>query len=209
MAASKYAVESIGTFFLVTAIGLTTIDPGAAGVWAPAAIAATLAAMIYAGAHISGAYYNPAVTVAVTIRGKCFVADAIPYVVVQCVGAAAAAFLVLYLKTGAKIEPKTFVPIPALIAEALFTFALVFVVLNVGTAKANVINSHYGVAVGLVVLGGALCVGSISGAVFNPAVALALGLWGAVNWADLGPHLFGQFAGAVVAAIAFKMFVRE
>jgi aquaporin Z len=137
MAASKYAVESIGTFFLVSAIGLTTIDPGGAGAWAPVAIAATLIGMIYAGGHISWAHYNPAVTVAMTIRGKCFVADAIPYIVVQCVGAAAAAFLVLYLKSGAKIEPRTFVPIPALIAEALFTFAMVFVILNVASAKAN------------------------------------------------------------------------
>lgn len=209
MAASKYAVESIGTFFLVSAIGLTTIDPGGAGVWAPVAIAATLVAMIYAGGHISGAHYNPAVTAAVTVRGKCFVADAIPYIVAQCVGAAAAAFLVLYLKSGAKITPITFVPIPALIAEALFTFALAFVILNVATAKANANNSHYGIAIGLVVLAGALCVGPISGAVFNPAVALALGLWGAVNWADLGPHVLGQFVGAILAAIAFKMFVKD
>ncbi|MFN9974081.1 MAG: aquaporin, partial [Phycisphaerae bacterium] len=189
MAASKYAVESIGTFFLVGAIGLTTIDPGGAGAWAPAAIAATLIAMIYAGGHISGAHYNPAVTAAVTIRGKCFLADAIPYIVAQCVGAAAAAFLVLYLKSGAKIEPRTYVPIPALIAEALFTFAMVFVILNVATAKANANNSHYGVSIGMIVLGGMLCVGPISGAGFNPAVALACGLWGMVNWADLGPHL--------------------
>jgi aquaporin Z len=209
MAASKYAVESIGTFFLVSAIGLTTIDPGGAGAWAPVAIAATLIGMIYAGGHISWAHYNPAVTVAMTIRGKCFVADAIPYIVVQCVGAAAAAFLVLYLKSGAKIEPRTFVPIPALIAEALFTFAMVFVILNVASAKANANNSHYGLSIGLIVLGGMLCVGPISGAMFNPAVALAFGLWGTVNWADLGPHLFGQFLGAIMAAIAFKMFVKE
>ncbi|MBY0113201.1 MAG: aquaporin [Phycisphaerales bacterium] len=209
MAANKYAVESIGTFFLVTAIGMSTIDPGGAGAFAPVAIAATLIAMIYAGGHISGAHYNPAVTAAVTIRGKCFVADAIPYIVAQCVGAAAAAFLVLFLKGGVKIEPKTFVPIPALVGEALFTFALAFVVLNVATAKANANNSHYGVAIGLVVLAGALCVGPISGGVFNPAVTLALGLWGAVHWPDLGPHLFGQFAGAVLAAIAFKIFVKE
>jgi aquaporin Z len=209
MAASKYAVESIGTFFLVMSVGMSSIEPGGVGAVAPVAIVATLIAMIYAGGHISGAHYNPAVTAAITIRGKCFLADAIPYVVAQCVGAAAAAFLVLYLKGGAKITPITFVPIPALIAEALFTFALAFVVLNVATAKANAVNSHYGIAIGLIVLGGALCVGPISGALFNPAVALALGLWGMVNWADLGPHVFGQLVGAVLAAIAFKMFVKE
>lgn len=209
MAASKYAVESIGTFFLVTAVGMTTIDPGGAGAFAPLAITATLIAMIYAGGHISGAHYNPAVTVAVTVRGKCFLADAVPYIVAQCVGAAAASFLVLFLKSGAKIEPRTFVPIPALLAEALFTFALAFVILNVATAKANANNSHYGVAIGLTVLAGALCVGPISGAVLNPAVALALGLWGAVNWSDLGPHVFGQFTGAILAALVFKTFVKE
>jgi aquaporin Z len=64
----KLLVEAIGTFFLVFTIGMTVIDPGA-GPLAPLAIGAALAVMIFAGGHISGGHYNPAVSFAAAIRG--------------------------------------------------------------------------------------------------------------------------------------------
>ncbi len=60
----KYVVEFIGTFFLVLTIGMVVIEPGA-GALAPLAIGSALAVMVYAGGHISGGHYNPAVTLAV------------------------------------------------------------------------------------------------------------------------------------------------
>ena len=77
---NKYIVELIGTFFLVFTIGNVVIEPGA-GPLAPLAIGAALMVMVYAGGHISGAHYNPAVTLAILIRGKCDAKDVAPYVI--------------------------------------------------------------------------------------------------------------------------------
>ena len=98
----KWLVEFIGTFFLVATIGFTVLDPGA-GDMAPLAIGATLMVMIFAGGHVSGAHYNPAVTLAVFLRGKCSAADVVPYVVAQVLGASAAAFVVLFIKQGGTV----------------------------------------------------------------------------------------------------------
>ncbi|MBV8317964.1 MAG: aquaporin, partial [Planctomycetaceae bacterium] len=67
---AKYIVEFIGTFFLVFTVGMTVIG-ASAGVIPPLAIGSALMVMIYAGGHISGGHYNPAVTLAVWIRGRC------------------------------------------------------------------------------------------------------------------------------------------
>jgi aquaporin Z len=72
-------VEFIGTFFLVLVIGLTVVSPGA-GDMAPLAIGATLMVMVYAGGHLSGGHYNPAVTLGVRIFGMCDTKDAAMYV---------------------------------------------------------------------------------------------------------------------------------
>lgn len=205
----KYIVEFIGTFFLVLTIGMTVIDPGGAGAMAPLAIASVLMVMVYAGGHVSGAHYNPAITIAVFLRGKCPAKDVVPYIVAQCAAAAAAAGLVLYFKAGATIAPMTPVVVPALLAEFLFTFALAYVVLNVATAKANAGNSHYGLAIGFIVLAGEYAVGSISGGAFNPAVAIGLSVMGILKWTDLWIHLVADVAGGVAAVVAFKALVKD
>ncbi len=132
---NKYIAEFIGTFFLVLTIGCTGIGAGA-GVIAPLAIGAALMVMVFAGGHISGAHYNPAVTVGVFIRGKVNGADVGPYVVAQLAGAAVAALVVSkFLRAGVAVSPITLKLGPALLAEFLFTFALVYVVLNAATAE--------------------------------------------------------------------------
>jgi aquaporin Z len=93
---------------------------------------------------------------------------------------------------------------PALLAEFLFTFALVFVVLNVATAKGTVGNSFYGLAIGLTVMAGAFAVGDISGGAFNPAVALGITIMGLSAWSNIWIYLVANFLGAVVAVVAFK-----
>ncbi|MCK6478328.1 MAG: aquaporin, partial [Phycisphaerales bacterium] len=98
---------------------------------------------------------------------------------------------------------------PAMLAEFLFTFALCYVVLHTATAKSNAGNSFYGLAIGFTVLIGAYSVGSISGGAFNPAVAVGLGVMGLLKWSDIWIHLAGEAAGAIAAAVAFKMVVRD
>ncbi len=78
----KYVVEFIGAFFLVLTIGFTVLEPGA-GAMAPLAIGSALMVMVYAGGHISGGHYNPAVTLAVWMRGRCATQDVIPYMVAK------------------------------------------------------------------------------------------------------------------------------
>ena len=205
----KYLVELIGTFFLVLTIGCVSLKPGEAGAMAPLAIGAALMVMIFAGGYISGGHFNPAVTLAVWLRGKCSTADLPGYIVAQVAGAALAAVLVLVLK-----EAPT-PPIPqahilqALLAEFLFTFALCYVVLNVATAKGTSGNPTYGLAIGFTVLAGAYAVGPISKGAFNPAVAVGITILGLSSIQDIWIFLVANFAGGAAAAFTFKFLNPE
>ncbi len=201
---NKYIAEFIGTFFLVLTVGCTVI-PGAAGVIAPLAIGAALMVMVFATGHISGGHLNPAVTLAVFIRGKCPAKDVIPYWIAQLAGGAAAAMIAVYLcgKSGTPMEITNVLAV--LVAEFVFTFALAFVVLNVATAKGTVNNSFYGLAIGMTVMTGAFAVGAISGGAFNPAVAVGAGMMKLLNLSQVWIHILAELAAAAVAAFAFKI----
>jgi aquaporin Z len=201
---NKYIAEFIGTFFLVLTIGCTGIGAGA-GVIAPLAIGAALMVMVFAGGHISGGHYNPAVTLGVLIRGKVNLADVVPYWVAQLAGAAIAALAVKFLRAGVGVTPITPHVGPALLAEFLFTFALVYVVLNAATAEGTSGNSFYGLAIGMTVMAGAFAVGDISGGAFNPAVALGICILGISSWGNIWIYLLADFAAAIVAAVVFQM----
>jgi aquaporin Z len=200
---NKYVVELIGTFFLVFTIGCAVIGNGA-GALAPIAIGGGLMVMVFAGGHISGAHYNPAVTLSVWIRRRISPKDVLGYWIAQFVGATLATFAVKYLKAGTPVAPMTVATGPALLAEFLFTFALVYVVLNVATAKNSANNSFYGLAIGSTVMAGAYTVGNISGAVFNPAVAFGISLLGVSPWSNIWIYLVANFAAGVVGALVFK-----
>jgi aquaporin Z len=200
---NKYVAEFIGTFFLVLTIGSTIIGHGA-GPLAPLAIGSALMVMVFAGGHISGGHFNPAVTLGVWLRGKCEAKDVAPYMIFQVIGAVLAAFVVKFLKGGAAVTALQPATGPALLAEFLFTFALVYVVLNVATAKGTSGNSFYGLAIGFTVLIGAFSVGNISGGAFNPAVAVGISVLGVSSWSNLWIYLVAEFAGAAVAAGTFK-----
>lgn len=203
----RYLTEFIGTFFLVLTIGLTVV---AGSDFAPLAIGVSLMAMVYMGGHVSGAHYNPAVTLAMFMRGKLESGAVAPYMVSQVAGAVVAAIMVQVV-TGS-----TFAPAPAadaavtaaLLIEILYTFALALVVLNVATADATSGNSFYGLAIGLTVTAGAFAGGPISGGAFNPAVGTGPLLVSALNGGDSIGHLWlylvGPFAGAALAAMVFK-----
>ncbi|MCS6882256.1 MAG: aquaporin [Oscillochloridaceae bacterium] len=200
---AKAIMEFIGAFFLVFTIGMTVIEPGA-GNLAPLAIGSVLMVMIFAGGHLSGGHYNPAVSLAVYVRGKLSVNDLITYMVAQFIAGAVAAGLVLFMKGFPAITPGERQILPALIAEFLFSFALCFVVLNVATARGTSGNSFYGLAIGFTVLAGAYAVSSISGGAFNPAVALGVTLMGLSNWTNIWIYLVANFGAAAVAGFAFR-----
>ncbi len=195
----KVITEFLGTFFLVMGAALG------------GAIGASLAlmVMIYAGGHISGAHYNPAVSLAVFIRGGGFrIGDMIGYWMSQIAGAILAAVLVANLfeveGAGTCIIAEDAI-LQGLAAELLGTFALAFVVLNVATAKGTLGNSFYGLAIGGTVLAMAYAVGRFSGGVFNPAVAIGLSIQKSLCWDHSWIYFLGNFGGGALAALAFNL----
>jgi aquaporin Z len=200
----KLLVEFIGTFFLTVTVATAAVL-GTAGPMAPFAIASVLMVMIYAGGHVSGAHYNPAVSLAVFLRGRSTANEFGSYVLAQLIAGALAVFIAKALVPAAPaIEPLKLISTPTVIAELLFTFALAWVVLNVATAKATAGNSNYGLAIGFTVLVGAFTVGGISGGAFNPAVSMMLIVIGKLPIADCWMHLLPQILGATSAAYLFK-----
>ena len=200
----KLTTEFIGTFFLSLTI-CTAAVYGSAGDYAPFGIAATLMVMIYAGGHISGAHYNPAVTVSIYLRGACDKEEVFPYIASQVIAAVSAALVVENLLFPDALSPVTAdLGTDAVVAELLFTFALAYVILNVATTESTSGNGYYGAAIALVVLAGAITVGSISLASFNPAVTSALIVSGKLAIADFWMHFVPQFVGAVMATYVYK-----
>lgn len=201
----KYAVEFIGTFFLVFTVCVSAVF-GLAGNMAPLAIGLILAIMIYAGGHISGGHFNPAVTLGVALRGKCSWADVGPYMGAQLIAAVVAVFVARAAVPGQEVVAADLAEqtIPVIISEFLFTFALVWTVLNTATAKATAGNSNYGLCIGGIVIVGAFTVGSISLGAFNPAVALALVVVGKLAIAQFAIYAVVLMLAGAVAAFAFK-----
>jgi aquaporin Z len=195
---TKYAVEAIGTFFLVLAAALG--GPGAAGFM--------LAAMIFAGGHLSGAHYNPAVSIAVFVRGRLASSELVPYIGAQLVGGIAAGLLAGWIndfETGAEAIDDTELAIQAFLIELVVTFALAWVVLNVATSSALVNNQFYGLAIGAVVIGGgAVAVAANTAAAFNPAVGLGASIAAASDWGNIWIYLIACPLGGALAGLAFK-----
>jgi aquaporin Z len=200
----KYLVEFIGTFFFIFTIGCTVIPPNA-GALAPLAIGAALMVMVFAGGHVSGGHFNPAVSLAAFIRGKLSGGDLIPYWLAQLAAAAVAAWLMRFIKLPGAAVPFGIGWKAALLGEFLFTFALAWVVLNTATAKSTAGNSFYGLAIGMTVMTGAFAVGNVSGGAFNPAVAIGVTLMGLQTWDNLWVFLLGNFGGGALAAVTYKL----
>ena len=193
----KYITEFIGTLFLVLSVGMTGGNPLAVG--------AALMVMVYAGGHISGGYYNPAVTLAVYLRGRINLSDALVYMGCQLAGALIAAFLVSVFRDFPEESLQHLDITKALVAEFLGTFALAYVVLNVATAKSTSGNSFYGLAIGFTVLSMAFCFAEFSGAAFNPSVAVGASIMKLFAWKNIWIYIIACFAGGTVAAIIFRM----
>ncbi len=170
----KCLVEFIGTFFLVLTIGCASF-PNTDGGFPPMAIGFILMIMVYAGGHISGGHYNPAVSLSAAIRGALPWKDFLPYIITQFIGGVLAALLASYIVA---IPPyaseSAYSTIPMIICEFLFTFALCYTVLHTATSEDTKGNSYYGLAIGSVVLVGILATSGTCYGAFNPAVALGL-----------------------------------
>jgi aquaporin Z len=200
--------EFIGTFFLVFTVCLTVTGEVP---MAPLAIGCSLMIMVYMGGHISGAHYNPAVSLALLLRGKMPGKDFIPYVVAQVLGAIVAAYLssVIFGRTIPIAPSANASVVAALLVEILFTFALALVVLNVATHPDVKGNSFYGLAIGFTIVVAAFAGGGISGGAFNPAVGTGItvvhALLGGGSFASWWLYLVGPFAGGALAAVVYKI----
>ena len=199
----SYVAEFIGTFFLVLTVGLAAIAPSV-GMLAPLAIGSVLMVMIYATSHISGGHLNPAVTIGIWLRGGLDRLYVIPYIVAQLLGSVVAAYVTMAVKGHGAMPMAVSQVLPVFVLELLFTFALVYVVLNVATSKKTADNSFFGLAIGFTVIAGACVAGPISGGVFNPAIALGNVLTGITSLADVGIFVAAQVVAALVAVGAFR-----
>ncbi len=199
----KYAVEAIGAFFLTFVVVVSVLSHS---VFTPLAAGATLMVMIYAGGHISGGHYNPAVTLAVLVRGRIGIGDAVPYWIAQVVGGVVAGVVARAAVNPPAVTTLTLsghTEAAAAVVELLITFALCYVMLNVATSKDQPGNGFFGLAIGFTVTAGAFAVGGISGGVFNPAVALGGATAGVFAWSTIWVYLVAELAAGVVAGLAF------
>ena len=203
---NKYIIEFVGTFFLVLIIGLTSN---------PIAIGLGLAVLVYMGAHISGAHYNPAVSLAMLINKKLSLKELGFYIFYQLLAAVFATYTLSFLgNEDFSVVSNTSDISQFIVSEILFTFLLVFVILNVALNKNIEGNQYFGLAIGLTVTAGAFSVGDISGAVFNPAISFGASVYSFVD-PEVGTnalissdffiyYLITGIVGAVVASYAYK-----
>lgn len=199
--ARKALAEALATFLFVLSI-IGAVNSGSP--LTPLAIGFALAVLIFATGHISGAHLNPAVSVGVFLRGGLSVVDLVAYIIAQAIGGVLAALVssVWWAPSDTAMVIDIW---PAFLVEAIFTFFLVYVVLNVATSKETAGNSFYGLAIGGVVFVGATTVGSISGGGFNPAVALGLSVSGHFAWSSLWLYIVAPIVGGAIAAILFRV----
>jgi aquaporin Z len=200
---NKYIVEFMGTFFLMLTVGMTAVT-GAAGQFAGLAIGSVLMVMIFAGGHVSGGHYNPAVTLGAWVRGALPTKHVLPYMAAQVLAGFVAAVVATFLLNDVRVATMAIDITRAPLAELLYTFALVTVVLNTATAKGTAGNSFYGLAIGFTVMVGAYAVGPVSGGAFNPAVTLGAWMMGVFNLQTVLAYIGAQLGAAVIAGIVFK-----
>ena len=193
---NKLLIEAVGTFFLCLAALVAS---------SPLSVAALLCALIYMGAPVSLAHYNPAVSLAFRLRGRTGTRALWSYVVVQLTAALLAAMMAGYLlghdtdRARAAVDAlseSAFIGFGVTaVVELLATFALAFVILMVGTSRLTAGNSYFGLAIALAVLGLSGTFGDFN-PTMNPAVSLA-------------SSLLGIFAAIFDGLIGTKTFVTE
>lgn len=201
----KLFIELFGTYFLVLIIGLSSGNPIAVGFG--------LMVLVYCGAHISGAHYNPAVTLAMLVQKEISPLDSVKYFLSQTLGSTLAALSICLMNANMQVQPVLGDSIyPIFFSEIIFTFLLVFVILNVATHPNLKGNSFYGLAIGLTVMAGIFSVGPISGAVFNPAVSLGPSIIDIVTGNGISHYFLWYYIvfpliGSILAVLSFKFLL--
>jgi aquaporin Z len=200
----KYAVEAIGSFFLPFVVVVSVLSHSA---FTPLAAGAALMVMIYAGGHISGGHYNPAVTMGALVRGRIGPVEAVGYWIAQVAGGVAAGWIgrAVHPPAAATLTLSGHTEAAAAVVELVGTFALSYVMLNVATSKDQPGNGFFGLAIGFTVAAGAFAVGGISGGVFNPQVALGGATAGVFAWSTIWVYVVVQLGAGVVAGLAFLL----
>jgi aquaporin Z len=199
----KYAVEFIGAFFLMATVGMATLT---GSVFVPLAAGGMLMVMIYAGGHISGGHYNPAVTAAVLARGRIGIGDAVGYWIAQAVGGVVAGVVARAVVNPVAVRTLTLSghgEAATAVGEVLFTFALCYVMVNVATSKDQRKNGFFGLAIGFTLVAGAFAIGGISGGALNPAVALGAATAGLFAWSTVWVYIVVELAAGVAAGFVF------
>jgi aquaporin Z len=199
----KYAVEFIGAFFLMATVGMATLT---GSVFVPLAAGGMLMVMIYAGGHISGGHYNPAVTAAVLARGRIGIGDAVGYWIAQAVGGVVAGVVARAVVNPVAVRTLTLSghgEVATAVGEVLFTFALCYVMVNVATSKDQRRNGFFGLAIGFTLVAGAFAIGGISGGALNPAVALGAATAGLFAWSTVWVYIVVELAAGVAAGLVF------
>lgn len=209
MSLKKYIVEFIGTFFLVLTICMTSYSKVSADLQ-PLAVGSMLMVLIYSMGYLSGAQFNPAISLAIYLRGRINLKEMGFYWIAQILGAVAAAMMTAVLISAKPpvgliaSTPQFFSMVPALIAEVLGSFALTWVILTVATSKALDGNNFYGLAIGFTVTALMYTLGSVSGSAFNPVVAIATCIAHLSSWNNLWIYIVGGLGGSVLATMAYK-----
>jgi aquaporin Z len=201
----KYAVEAIGSFFLTFVVVVSVLSHST---FTPLAAGAALMVMIYAGGHISGGHYNPAVTMGALVRGRIGPVEAVGYWTAQVAGGVVAGWIGRAVVNPPAVTTLTLsghTEAAAAVVELVGTFALSYVMLNVATSKDQPGNGFFGLAIGFTVAAGAFAVGGISGGVFNPQVALGGATAGVFAWSTIWVYVVVQLGAGVIAGLAFLL----
>jgi aquaporin Z len=199
----KYAVEAIGSFFLTFVVVVSVLTHST---FTPLAAGAALMVMVYAGGHISGGHYNPAVTMGALVRGRIGPVEAVGYWTSQVAGGVIAGWIGRAVVNPPAVTTLTLsghTEAAAAVVELVGTFALAYVMLNVATSKDQPGNGFFGLAIGFTVAAGAFAVGGISGGVFNPQVALGGATGGVFAWTTIWVYVVVQLGAGVIAGLAF------
>jgi len=201
-----YIAEFVGTYLLVFTVGCNVLS--GSPVWAATSIACILMVSIYALGGVSGANFNPAVSVALGISDKLAWKEVGIYCAVQIVAGICAglSYGALFFKVFNLAPGAGFGWWEAALAEILYTFMLCFVVLNTAATKKNEGNQYFGLAIGFVIIAGGYAAGNISGGAFNPAVALGIDVSSAGMGFGWGFAYAGyELLGAALAAGLYRV----
>ena len=205
----KYIVEFVGALFVVLTAVMAANSSFAAP--APLAVGAVYAAMVVAGARISGAHFNPAVSLAVLMLRRMNRTDFFYYLVAQFAGAALAALLAVFLlncQGAPRIDAVTNAnALCVVLSELLGAFGLAWVALHAGASSSEP-TPAYGFAAGIVLFGLATVLDT-PGLAFNPAATLGLVISGNLHLEGSWPYLVGTGLGAAVAGTVFQVVTKS